>query len=269
MKKSNLCVFVLLFILTGATISNAQVTQAVSINTTGNPNYTGAILDLSNNNTVGTVGFLPPYVSLTNITVLTTPITGGTATQLSGLVVYNANVSIANGLSGPGLYYWNNTLSTPSWVYLGPPVASSVTAVNNGLSLSGTTAQLGGSNLIQATTITNNTYNLAVTGSSVTTNFTTTGQVGIGNAAPNALAVVDLNNSTNWGLMMPVVTTANLPAITAAQNGLMLFNSTIGCMEFAYNGTWNAMGASQGIHGTATISSSTLWIVPSCVTTIT
>ena len=38
-------------------ISKAQLTQGISINTTGNANYTGAILDLSNHNTAGTSEF--------------------------------------------------------------------------------------------------------------------------------------------------------------------------------------------------------------------
>ncbi len=113
MRKSSFLFFSLLLC-----ISVAQA-QNVAINVSGNNAYTGAILDLSNNNTPQANGFLPPYVSLIDATILTTPITGGTGSQLSGLIVYNTNTSVTNGLSGPGLYYWNNTLATPAWIYLG------------------------------------------------------------------------------------------------------------------------------------------------------
>jgi len=112
MKATTLKAFSLLFVLTSAIIANGQ---NVAINTAGNIAETGAILDLSNLNTVGTTGFLPPYVTLTHATTLA-PL-AGTAATLSGLIVYNTSASVANGLSGPGLYYWNNSI--PSWVYLG------------------------------------------------------------------------------------------------------------------------------------------------------
>src|ERR1700734_3540871 len=89
--------------------------QGIAINTVGNTNRVGAILDLSNNNTVGAVGFLPPYVSLTSSTVLTTPITLGVAANLKGLMVYNTNTSTASGLTGPGLYFWDNAAT--KWNY--------------------------------------------------------------------------------------------------------------------------------------------------------
>jgi hypothetical protein len=234
MKNVYIRIVLILVILANATLSDAQLTQGISINTTGNTNYTGAILDLSNQNTAGACGFLPPYVFLTNATVIAMPITGGTPANLSGLVVYNTNASISNGLVGPGLYYWNNTLATPSWVFLG-----SITAANNGTSISGTTVQLGGNNLLQTTKIPLNNNKLLMQGSSDTTIFTATGQVGIGNTAPNSKAIVDLNNPTNFGLMLPSVTAANLPPITPAQNGLVIFNTTTGCVVYANGGVWN------------------------------
>ncbi|HTA26493.1 MAG TPA: hypothetical protein VK809_01800, partial [Bacteroidia bacterium] len=93
--------------------------QNVAVNTSGNNAYTGAILDLSNHNTAGANGLLPPYVSLSNTaTQLTPPITGGTSSQLGGLLVYNTSTN----LSGPGLYYWYYNSITPAnsaWIYIG------------------------------------------------------------------------------------------------------------------------------------------------------
>jgi len=232
MKKRLFHIVIVSALLAISSLCRAQLIQGIAINTTGNSNYEGAILDLSNHNTPGTVGFLPPYVLLTDVTYLS-PI-GATGSQVSGLLVYNTS----NNLSGPGLYYWNNTLSTPSWVFL----SNGFTSANNGLTLSGGSVQLGGA-LNQATNIPLSGYNLSVTGSSEATTFTSSGQVGFGNASPNAEAIIDLNNSNNWGLMLPGMTTANLPAITAAQNGLIVFNSTTGCVQFARNGVWVNMNS--------------------------
>jgi len=84
--------------------------QNVAINTSGNSAYISAILDLSNQNTVGTEGLLPPYVSLT---ALGTFGLSGTAAQSNGMIVYNTG---AGGVAA-GLYYWNNTGTT--WVAMG------------------------------------------------------------------------------------------------------------------------------------------------------
>jgi hypothetical protein len=204
--------------------------QNVAINTSGNAAYTGAILDLSNNNlATGTVGFLPPYVTLTSATVLA-PV-AGTATQLSGLLVYNTSASTSLGLSGPGLYYWNNALATPSWVYLG---AATVNA-NNGLSIgTGTSAgyvELGGvtttpAPLLHTSVISGSgftldydlgTYTATGTGSFLVTNggvatpllsvTSTTPGVGI-NVNP-AVSTLDDNGSFGTGIS-PVITATSL-----------------------------------------------------------
>src|SRR5580704_5825112 len=86
--------------------------QNVAINNSGNAAYLSAILDLSNNNIAGTVGFLPPYVTLTSLTVFT-PTLSGLASQSSGLIVYCTGLSAVPA----GLYYWNNPTAT--WVAIG------------------------------------------------------------------------------------------------------------------------------------------------------
>jgi len=119
--------------------SSALFAQNVAINTSGNAAYTGAILDLSNNNTVGTVGFLPPYVTLTNATTLS-PL-AGTAAQLSGLLVYNTSTSVASGLSGQGVYYWYYDATTPAnsvWRYLGPGSGAAWLLTGNAGTIPGT-----------------------------------------------------------------------------------------------------------------------------------
>lgn len=129
MKNTYIKLFAMLAVSAIAKTSSAQ---NIAINTTGNAPYVSAILDLSNNNTVGTVGLLPPYVTLT---ALTTFGLSGTAAQSNGIVVYNTGGAVA-----AGLYYWNNTLGT--WVAMGGG-ASAVNAANDGASLSGTTVIFG------------------------------------------------------------------------------------------------------------------------------
>jgi hypothetical protein len=253
----------------GMSVTCTLFSQSIAINTSGNAADTSVLLDLSNRNTPGNSGFLPPYVTLTSSTVLS-PISGSSS-QLSGLLVYNVSTSTAGGLSGPGLYYWNNSLTPASWVYLGGGGAASA---NNGVSIGGGSVQLGGNPLIQATSITLSGNSLSVSGSLESINFTSTGQVGFGNSTPNAKAIVDLTNTAttpNLGMMLPNMSTANLPPITAAQNGLIVFNTTTGCPEMAYNGTWYRLGFPAAGSGSVTFTGQaiTYWTVPPCVTTLT
>src|ERR1700722_9690843 len=93
MKKVYLNVLSLSFALIGSLSISAQ--NNISINNTGSSNYAGAILDLSNQNTNGSVGFLLPYVTITSAVSVTPPITGGTAAQLSGLMVFGSPLAVS------------------------------------------------------------------------------------------------------------------------------------------------------------------------------
>ncbi|MFM2305851.1 MAG: hypothetical protein RLZZ367_520 [Bacteroidota bacterium] len=62
------------------------------------------------------------------------------------------------------------------------------------------------------------------------------GNVGIGNAAPHASAVLDLRNTGNKGLLPPTATSFVHPASPA--QGLMVFNTTTGCLEFFVDTSW-------------------------------
>ncbi len=95
--------------------------QNVAINNSGNSAYASAILDLSNQNTAGTVGFLPPYATLT---ALTTFGLSGTPAQSNGIIVYCTGL----GAVPAGLYYWNNSI--PSWLPLGGSTLSGSGTLN-------------------------------------------------------------------------------------------------------------------------------------------
>ncbi len=96
------------------------------------------------------------------------------------------------------------------------------TTASNGLYLSGSDVRLGG-NLIENTTINNNTFALNIAGSTNTTTFAPNGKVGIGFSTPNYLFQVnDANNiESNFQL------TAGTATGTAFTDGLIIAtNST-------------------------------------------
>lgn len=254
--KKNLRRNIFLFLL--VSLSAILKAQNVGINISGALPSINSILDLNTGN-ANNLGLLIPNVTLgVSLATFNPPIANAPTAGDKGMMVYN---SVATN-QPIGYYYWNGA----TWVSVSG--AGGVTGANNGLSLAGTIVQLGG-NLIQNTTITLNGFSKSIVGSSETTFFSATGQVGIGNVAPNAKAVVDLTNATNFGLMLPGMTTAQLPAITNAQNGLVVFNTTIGCPEYANGGVWYAMGAAHGIANFPYTGSVQTFTIPQCVTSIT
>lgn len=129
----------------------------------------------------------------------------------------------------------STTAGVLSWA---TPAAAGLTTANNGLSVTGTTAQLGG-NLIQATTVTNNGFTLTVAGSAASTVHAINGAVGIG-GAPNASTVLDLTNTIatgGTGAAFRWPTNPNPAAnIASPVLGDEVYNTTTGCFNF-YNGT--------------------------------
>jgi hypothetical protein len=250
--------------------------QNVSINTSGTPATTGAILDLSNNSSSG---LLLPNVSLTNAAVLNPPITGGNPAQLSGLMVFNTSPSLINGLSGAGLYYWNNSLA--NWICFGnapqPPnyLARWITAASLGIGV----AQDNGSGVAISSIAMTPKSMLDVSGGIAIGTYAGTiaapangmivpGQTSVGNNLPNGKAIIDLSNGNNQGLLLPAA--AAMPAVAASENGLVIFNSTLGCPEYAFNGTWTTLPphGSVSFHYVGPLPSPWSWTVPPCVTTI-
>ena len=125
--------------------------QNIAINTTGNlPFNSSVLLDLSDNLTNGTVGFLAPYAALTASNVAA-PLVAPPA----GLIIYNtatAGVSPNNVI--PGYYYWDGAawqliltsggINGKAWTILGnsgtvPSVAAIGAAITAGSNFLGTT----------------------------------------------------------------------------------------------------------------------------------
>jgi hypothetical protein len=100
------------------------------------------------------------------------------------------------------------------------------------------------------------------------------GQVSIGNTNPGAKAILNLlNPGTALGFQLPQLTTAEvtaLGAITAADEGLEVYNTSLHCVEVVENGAWTSL--SGNLHGNETYTGSfsvQSFIVPPCVTSVT
>ncbi|GHT59824.1 hypothetical protein AGMMS50239_07350 [Bacteroidia bacterium] len=124
----------------------------------------------------------------------------------TGLIVYNSNDASP---FKKGLYVWSGS----KW----EPAGSA--DVENGLTLSGGTVQLGGA-LTKATTVTLGDNNLYL-------NAEGTGKVGIGSDPTNNSAILEIN-ATDKGVLLPrVALTSNTDAITILKpaKGLLVYNT--------------------------------------------
>ncbi len=70
------------------------------------------------------------------------------------------------------------------------------------------------------------------------------GQVGIGNNSPNGSAILDLNNASNLGLLLPNVSgdptipSTGASSIPTPGGGLLIYNTTTKCVDVYVNGHW-------------------------------
>ncbi|MEY4603893.1 MAG: hypothetical protein RIT43_1185 [Bacteroidota bacterium] len=67
--------------------------------------------------------------------------------------------------------------------------------------------------------------------------FNNGGSIGIGTITPASSAILDIN-STTQGVLAPRMTTVQRNAIVNPANGLMIFNTTSGCLNYFFNGNW-------------------------------
>jgi hypothetical protein len=75
-------------------------------------------------------------------------------------------------------------------------------------------------------------------------------QVGIGTAAPDISAILDLNSSTK-GLLLPRMATAQRDAITSA-DGFLVYNSTTNTFDGRMNGVWKSFAGDVAGPATST-----------------
>jgi len=67
--------------------------------------------------------------------------------------------------------------------------------------------------------------------------ITGSGNVGIGTTVPHASAITELS-STTQGFLPPRLSNTQRNAISAPANGLIIFNTSTGCMNYHFSGTW-------------------------------
>ncbi len=197
-------------------LSAALFSQNVAINTSGNSAYVSAILDLSNNNTAGQTGLLPPYVTLTSLSTFTLLGAPGSAANSNGMIVYNTG-----GAVPAGLYYWNNTAST--WVSMGAvtsitgtaPIVVTPTSGAPVVSLQGTAGGIfygtgAGSNITAAGTSGQYLMSNGAAAPTWQTIYATAGQTHVNNAAAGSQTTAGFtSNSTSW----QTVTGGTLPLV--------------------------------------------------------
>ena len=73
------------------------------------------------------------------------------------------------------------------------------------------------------------------------------GGIGMGTTTPDASAVLDLT-SLNKGLLVPRMATTDMNAIVSPAEGLVIFNTTIGCPAYYHSTTWYSIcGSAIGV----------------------
>ncbi len=91
----------------------------------------------------------------------------------------------------------------------------------------------------QGTQATYNGYNFLSQAGTSSFFIKATGSVGIGTAAPDASAILDLT-STTGALLIPRMTTTQRDALTA-ENGMLIYNTTLNKFEGYENGAWASL----------------------------
>ena len=205
--------------------------QNIGINPTGATANASALLDLDATGGPA-LGLLVSRIALTAIN-LAAPVTS----PATSLLVYNTATANTGTLAvSPGYYYWDAT----KWVRL-----QTTASTAQDWSLLGNAGTTAGTNFLGTTDAqdvvvkTNNTEQMRVAN--------TNNNVGIGTAAPNASAKVDIT-STTQGFAMPRMTTAQRLAITSPANGLQVYDISLN--DFYYFNTtsnkWDCVSIRAG-----------------------
>lgn len=159
----------------------------------------------------------------------------------------NSRVEItAATANSSGLRFTNLTAGSPTVTSNGKALSVNATgdvvlvpaSGGNAWELLGNTGTTAGTNFLGTTDAqdlvikTNNTEKMRVTSG---------GQVGIGTAAPNSSAILQIVSATQ-GVMFPTMTSAQRQAIAAPATGLMVYDLTANIL-MSYNGTrWQEVG---------------------------
>jgi len=195
------------FIICLASISKAQV-KVGDNSSTINSNST---LELESTNK----GILLSRVALTS-TNNASPLSAFVA----GMMVYNtATAGTAPNNVTPGTYFSDGV----RWIRVGNEVdASKWTNIT-------TNSQIELSNLSNGTSIRPSGTQIVVSDA---------GNVGIGTTTPQSSALLDLSSTTS-GFLPPRMTNAQMKDIVNPINGLTVYNTTLNCLAYHVNGSYN------------------------------
>jgi uncharacterized protein (TIGR02145 family) len=195
------------FIVCLANISKGQVKVGDNSSTINS----NSILELESTNK----GILLSRVALTS-TNNASPLSAFVA----GMMVYNtATAGTAPNNVTPGTYFSDGV----RWIRVGNEVDASKWTNNT------SNTQIELSNLSNGTSIRPSGTQLVVSDA---------GNVGIGTATPQSSALLDLS-STSSGFLPPRMTNSQMKAIVNPINGLTVYNTTLNCLAYHVNGSFN------------------------------
>jgi len=190
-------------------VLNAQV-KVGDNPTTFNAN---SILELESTNK----GLLLPRLALT-ATNSASPLSA----FVQGMLVYNtATAGAAPNNVVPGFYFNNGT----RWVRVGDALDASKWRNNN------TNLRIELTNLSDGTTARAAGRQFVITDA---------GSVGIGTAAPHSSSILDLTSTTS-GFLPPRMINGQMKDITSPANGLTIYNTTLNCLAYHVNGSFNCI----------------------------
>lgn len=205
----------LISIFINVCIFQTQAQDNVAINSTGAAPDNSAMLDISSTDK----GLLIPRMTTAQRNAIPNPATG--------LMVYDTDQNSFSFYDGTT---WNNVgagSGTPGPTGpTGPTGVAGVTGPTGALGPTGATGLLPSGNTAGETAyydgsnwiVDDNLYNDGVS-------------IAIGTSSPDGSALLQVS-STAQGFLPPIMTTAQRNAITNPSQGLMLFNSDLGCMQF-------------------------------------
>jgi uncharacterized protein (TIGR02145 family) len=172
---------------------------------------TNSVLEMESTNR----GLLMPRVALSS-TNSASPLSAFVA----GMLVYNTATSgIAPNNVTPGTYYCDGLI----WIRVGNALDATKWINNN------TNSRIELANLSNGTTVRSAGTQFVITDS---------GNVGISTTTPLSSAMLDLT-STNRGFLPPRMTNEQMKAIVSPVNGLMVYNTTLNCLAYHVNGSFN------------------------------
>jgi hypothetical protein len=224
--------------LTLLILSVASMNAQVRIGGTTDP-HGSAVLDLNENDDAdaGTLGLALPRVALT----ATDAIPSGMSAPATGLLVYNTNPGL-----GEGIYYW----SGGAWVKIPNSSGTTYAADGSSLSLSGstfsikdngvTTGKIANTNVTLDKLASNSVNSAKIVDLSIETGDLKDGAVTSAKIADLSIATADLANNA--------VTVAKLPAGSGSASTYL--NGTGGWTAPTDNNTTYAAGAGLNLSGT-------------------